>query len=170
MKIAMVHDWLVTYAGAERVLEQMLACYPEADVFSMVDFLPDGQRGFLQGKKAKTSFIQYLPWAKSKYRSYLPLMPLAVEQLDVSGYDVVISSSHAVAKGVRVRPEQVHVCYCHTPMRYAWDLREHYLGPRGLTHGVRGLDVAQRRDRGRAVGADELAARGAASGAACSGR
>jgi hypothetical protein len=100
MKIAMVHDWLVTYAGAERVLEQMLACYPEADVFSMVDFLPDGQRGFLQGKKAKTSFIQNLPWAQSKYRSYLPLMPLAVEQLDVSGYDVVISSSHAVAKGV----------------------------------------------------------------------
>lgn len=138
MKIAMVHDWLVTYAGAERVLEQMLACYPEADVFSMVDFLPDGQRGFLQGKKAKTSFIQYLPWAKSKYRSYLPLMPLAVEQLNVSAYDVVISSSHAVAKGVLVGPDQLHLCMCYSPIRYAWDMQHQYLSESGLDSGVKG--------------------------------
>lgn len=138
MKIAIVHDWLVTYAGAERVLEQMLACYPEADVFSMVDFLPDEQRGFLQGKKAKTSFIQYLPWAKSKYRSYLPLMPLAVEQLDVSGYDVVISSSHAVAKGVLVGPDQLHLCMCYSPIRYAWDMQHQYLSESGLDSGLKG--------------------------------
>ncbi len=138
MKIAMVHDWLVTYAGAERVLEQMLACYPEADVFSMVDFLPDGQRGFLQGKKAKTSFIQKLPWAQSKYRSYLPLMPLAVEQLDVSGYDVVISSSHAVAKGVLVGPDQLHLCMCYSPIRYAWDMQHQYLSESGLDSGLKG--------------------------------
>lgn len=138
MKIAMVHDWLVTYAGAERVLEQMLACYPEADVFSMVDFLPDGQRGFLQGKKAKTSFIQNLPWAQSKYRSYLPLMPLAVEQLDVSGYDVVISSSHAVAKGVLVGPDQLHLCMCYSPIRYAWDMQHQYLSESGLDSGLKG--------------------------------
>jgi glycosyltransferase involved in cell wall biosynthesis len=138
LRVAIVHDWLVTYAGAERVLEQMLACYPEADVFSMVDFLPDGQRGFLQGKKAKTSFIQYLPWAKSKYRSYLPLMPLAVEQLDVSGYDLVLSSSHAVAKGVLTGPDQLHICYCHTPMRYAWDLQHQYLQETGLDKGLKG--------------------------------
>lgn len=138
MKVAIVHDWLVTYAGAERVLEQMLICFPHADVFSMVDFLPNGQRGFLQGKKAKTSFIQNLPWAQSKYRSYLPLMPLAVEQLDVSAYDVVISSSHAVAKGVLVGPDQLHVCMCYSPIRYAWDMQHQYLKESGLDTGIKG--------------------------------
>jgi glycosyltransferase involved in cell wall biosynthesis len=138
MKIAIVHDWLVTYAGAERVLEQMLICFPHADVFSMVDFLDDQQRGFLQGKRAKTSFVQRLPWAKSKYRSYLPLMPLAVEQLDVSGYDVVISSSHAVAKGVLVGPDQLHVCMCYSPIRYAWDMQHQYLSESGLDSGLKG--------------------------------
>jgi glycosyltransferase involved in cell wall biosynthesis len=138
LRVAIVHDWLVTYAGAERVLEQMLACYPEADLFSMVDFLQDGQRGFLQGKKAKTSFIQRLPWAQAKYRSYLPLMPLAVEQLDVSGYDVVISSSHAVAKGVLVGPDQLHLCMCYSPIRYAWDLQHQYLKETGLDVGLKG--------------------------------
>jgi glycosyltransferase involved in cell wall biosynthesis len=138
MKIAIVHDWLVTYAGAERVLEQMLWCLPNADVFSVVDFVQDIQRGFLQGKKAKTSFIQYLPWAKSKYRSYLPLMPLAVEQLDVSGYDVVISSSHAVAKGILVGPDQLHLCMCYSPIRYAWDMQHQYLKESGLDAGIKG--------------------------------
>jgi glycosyltransferase involved in cell wall biosynthesis len=138
MKIVIVHDWLVTYAGAERVLEQMLICFPHADVFSMVDFLDDQQRGFLQGKRAKTSFVQRLPWAKSKYRSYLPLMPLAVEQLDVSAYDVVISSSHAVAKGVLVGPDQLHVCMCYSPIRYAWDMQHQYLKESGLDAGIKG--------------------------------
>jgi glycosyltransferase involved in cell wall biosynthesis len=138
IKVAIIHDWLVTYAGAERVLEQMLICFPHADVFSMVDFLDDQQRGFLQGKRAKTSFVQRLPWAKSKYRSYLPLMPLAVEQLDVSGYDVVISSSHAVAKGVLVGPDQLHVCMCYSPIRYAWDMQHQYLKESGLDSGIKG--------------------------------
>jgi glycosyltransferase involved in cell wall biosynthesis len=138
MKIAIVHDWLVTYAGAERVLEQMLICFPHADVFSMVDFLDEPERGFLQGKRAKTSFVQRLPWAKSKYRSYLPLMPLAVEQLDVSAYDVVISSSHAVAKGVLVGPDQLHVCMCYSPIRYAWDMQHQYLKESGLDAGIKG--------------------------------
>jgi glycosyltransferase involved in cell wall biosynthesis len=138
MKIAIIHDWLVTYAGAERVLQQMLACYPEADVFSIVDFLPDGQRGFLLGKKAKTTFIQNLPRAQSRYRSYLPLMSLAVEQLDVSGYDVVISSSHAVAKGILVGPDQLHVCMCYSPIRYAWDMQHQYLKESGLDSGING--------------------------------
>lgn len=139
MKIVIVHDWLVTYAGAERVLEQMLICFPHADVFSLVDFLDDSQRGFLQGKRAKISFVQRLPWAKSKYRSYLPLMPLAVEQLDVSAYDVVISSSHAVAKGVLVGPDQLHVCMCYSPIRYAWDMQHQYLKESGLDTGIKGL-------------------------------
>ena len=138
LKIAIIHDWLVTYAGAERVLEQMLICFPHADVFSLVDFLGDQQRGFLQGKHAKISFVQSLPWAKSKYRSYLPLMPLAVEQLDVSAYDVVISSSHAVAKGVLVGPDQLHVCMCYSPIRYAWDMQHQYLKESGLDVGIKG--------------------------------
>src|SRR5689334_15109036 len=91
VRVAIIHDWLVTYAGAERVLEQIVACFPEADIFSLVDFLDD--RSFLRGKPVTTSFIQKLPFARTKYRSYLPLMPLAIEQLDVSGSDLVISSS-----------------------------------------------------------------------------
>lgn len=138
LKIAIVHDWLTVYAGAERVLEQMLICYPEADIFSMVDFLPESQRAFLQGRPVTTSFIQNLPLAKSKYRSYLPLMPLAVEQFDLSAYDVIISSSHAVAKGVLTGPNQLHICLCYSPMRYAWDLQHQYLQETGLDHGLKG--------------------------------
>jgi glycosyltransferase involved in cell wall biosynthesis len=137
VKIAIVHDWLVTYAGAERVLEQMLICYPEADVFSTVDFVPAKDRAFLKGRPVTTTFIQHLPFAKTKYRHYLPLMPLAIEQLDLSAYDVVISSSHAVAKGVLVSPDQLHICLCYTPIRYAWDLQHQYLQEAGLTHGLK---------------------------------
>lgn len=135
MKVAVVHDWFVTYAGAERVVEQILVLYPSADIFSVVDFLPDDQRGFVRGKKAQTSFIQRLPFAQNKYRGYLPLMPLAIEQLDVSDYDLVISSSHAVAKGVITGPNQLHICYCHSPIRYAWDFQHQYLREAGLNKG-----------------------------------
>ncbi len=137
--MAIVHDWLPLYGGAERVLEQMLKVYPEADLFSMVDFIPEGEREFLQNKKVTTSFVQRLPGARTKYRSYLPLMPLAVEQFDLAGYDLVISSSYAVAKGVITGPEQLHVCYCHSPIRYAWDLEREYLRTAGLDRGVRGF-------------------------------
>ncbi|WP_233801387.1 glycosyltransferase family 4 protein [Paraburkholderia sp. HP33-1] len=133
VRIAIVHDWLVTYAGAEKVLEQIIACFPDADLFSLVDFLDD--RSFLRGKPVTTSFIQRLPLARSKYRSYLPLMPLAIEQLDVSAYDVVISSSHAVAKGILTGPDQVHISYVHSPIRYAWDLQHQYLQQSKLTNG-----------------------------------
>lgn len=138
MKVAIIHDWLVTYAGAERVLEQMIAAYPQADIFSTVDFLADGQRAFLQGRAVTTSFIQRLPLARKHYRQYLPLMPLAVEQFDLSAYDLVISSSHAVAKGVLVGPDQLHVCMCYSPIRYAWDLQHQYLKESGLDHGIKG--------------------------------
>ncbi|SAK52019.1 group 1 family glycosyl transferase [Caballeronia hypogeia] len=136
-RVAIVHDWLVTYAGAERVLEQIIACFPDADIFSVVDFLED--RSFLRGKRATTSFIQKLPFAKKRYRAYLPLMPLAIEQLDLSAYDLVISSSHAVAKGVLTGPDQVHVSYVHSPIRYAWDLQHQYLQQSNLTAGVKSL-------------------------------
>lgn len=138
MKIAIVHDWLVTYAGAEHVLAEMLALYPEADVFSVVDFLPARDRGFLAGRRIRTTFVQQLPQAEKRYRSYLPLMPWAVERLDLSGYDLVLSSSHAVAKGVVTRPDQPHICYCYSPMRYAWDMREEYLQEAGIGDGMKG--------------------------------
>jgi glycosyltransferase involved in cell wall biosynthesis len=138
-KVAVVHDWLTTFAGSERVLAQILRIWPEADLFSVVDFLPDEDRSALLGKHAVTSFIQRLPRAKTAYRSYLPLMPLAIEQLDVSGYDLVVSSSHAVAKGVLTGPDQFHVSYTHSPIRYAWDLQHQYLNEAGLKYGAKGL-------------------------------
>jgi len=137
-RIAIVHDWLVTYAGAERVLEQLLILYPQADLFAVCDFLPEAERGFLQGRRPRTTFIQRLPFARRKYRGYLPLMPLAIEQLDLSAYDLVISSSHAVAKGVLTGPDQLHVSYVHSPIRYAWDLQHQYLCESGLDQGVKG--------------------------------
>ena len=138
MRVAIVCDWLVVYAGAERVLEQILKIYPNADLFCLVDFLPEDQRGFVMNKRTHTSFIQNLPCAKKNYRSYLPLMPLAIEQLDVSDYDLVISSSHAVAKGILTGPDQVHISYVHSPIRYAWDLQHQYLQEANLTHGIKG--------------------------------
>jgi glycosyltransferase involved in cell wall biosynthesis len=139
MKIAIVCDWLITYAGSERVLGEILRCYPEADVFAVVDFIPEAERVFLLNKPIKTTFIQHLPFAKKRYRNYLPLMPLAIEQIDVSGYDLIISSSHAVAKGVITGPNQVHISYVHSPMRYAWDLQHQYLQESGLQRGIKGL-------------------------------
>src|SRR5215208_3026661 len=116
----------------------MLALYPEADLFSLVDFVPPDERAFLAGRKVQVSFIQRLPGARKHYRQYLPLMPLAVEQFDLSGYDLVISSSHAIAKGVLTGPDQLHVCFCHSPMRYAWDMQHQYLRQSGLDSGTRG--------------------------------
>ncbi|MBI4825089.1 MAG: glycosyltransferase family 4 protein [Nitrospirae bacterium] len=141
LRTAVIHDWLVTYAGSERLLEQVLKLYPDADLFSLVDFLPEEDRVFLSGKKAQTSFIQHLPMAKNKYRNYLPLMPCAIERFDLSEYELILSSSHAVAKGVRKKPNQLHICYCHTPMRYAWDLQEQYLKESKLDKGIKGALV-----------------------------
>ena len=137
-KIAIIHDWLVVYAGAEKVLEAILDIYPDADVFSTVDFISDEDRGFLKNKRVNTSFIQKLPFAKRKYRTYLPLMPLAIEQFDLSSYDLVISSSHAVAKGVITGPDQLHISYVHSPIRYAWDLQHQYLRESNLDSGLKG--------------------------------
>ncbi|WP_205195468.1 MULTISPECIES: glycosyltransferase family 4 protein [unclassified Burkholderia] len=137
-RVAVVHEWLTTYAGSEKVLEQILAIWPEADLYAVVDFLSDEDRRNLGGKQARTSFIQRLPRARSRYRAYLPLMPLAIEQFDMSGYDLVISSSHAVAKGILTGPDQLHVSYVHSPIRYAWDLQHRYLAESGLTSGLKG--------------------------------
>ncbi|HEY8948798.1 MAG TPA: glycosyltransferase [Rhizomicrobium sp.] len=137
MKVAIVHEWLVNYAGSERVLEQMIACFPDCDLYSVVDFIPTGERRFLQEKRSKSTFIQNLPFSSKWFRQYLALMPLAIEQLDVSSYDLVISSSHAVAKGVITGPDQLHICMCYSPIRYAWDLQHQYLKEAGLLSGLK---------------------------------
>lgn len=139
MKIAIVHEWLTTYAGSEKALEQIVGLFPEAGIFCVVDFLPENQRKFLAGHKVTTTFIQKLPFAHKKYRNYLPLMPLAISRLDLSAYDLVISSNHAVANGVRTSPDSTHVSYTYSPMRYAWDLREQYLKESNLDSGLRGV-------------------------------
>tara|TARA_A100001388_G_scaffold240460_1_gene196234 strand:+ start:489 stop:1619 length:1131 start_codon:yes stop_codon:yes gene_type:complete len=138
MKVAIIHDWLITYAGAERALEQIIEIYPDCDLFSIIDYLPSNQRRFIKNKKVETSFIQKLPFAKKHYRKYLSLMPLAIEQFDLSKYDLIISSSHAVAKGVITGPDQLHICYCYTPIRYAWDLQHQYLKEANLHKGILG--------------------------------
>ena len=137
LRIAIAHEWFVNYAGSERVVEQILNIFPHADLFAVVDFLDDSQRGFIQNKKVTTTFIQNLPFAKTKFRQYLPLMPIAIEQLDLSAYDLVISSSHAVAKGILTSPHQLHISYVHSPIRYAWDLQHQYLRESNLEHGIK---------------------------------
>jgi glycosyltransferase involved in cell wall biosynthesis len=137
VKVAIVHDWLVVSGGAEKVLQQIIECFPNADIFTLVDFLED--RTCIKGRPVQSSFIQKLPFAKKRYRGYLPLMPLAIEQIDLSGYDLVISSSYAVAKGVLTGPDQLHVSYVHSPIRYAWDLQHQYLKESGLSKGFKSI-------------------------------
>ncbi|EFH6264128.1 glycosyltransferase [Escherichia coli] len=137
--IGIVADWLVTYAGAERVIKEIIDIYPNSDLYSVVDFLSEQSRSYFHGKKASTTFIQKLPRAKKAYQKYLPLMPLAIEQLDVSSHDVIISSSHAVAKGILTGPDQLHISYVHSPIRYAWDLQHQYVRESHLDKGVKGI-------------------------------
>lgn len=136
MKVAIVHDWLTTWAGAEKALAELLNCFPQAEVFTTVHFLPADEITCLVGRKIHTSFIQKLPGARKHYRRYLPLMPLAIEQFDLKGFDLIISSSHAVAKGIISDPNAVHVCYCYSPMRYAWDMQHQYLRQSGKEKGI----------------------------------
>jgi glycosyltransferase involved in cell wall biosynthesis len=138
LKVAVIHEWLVTYAGAERVLEQILKIFPNSTIFSLIDFLPESERGFLQGRPVKTSFVQTLPLAEKHYRQYLPLFPLAIEQFDLTGFDLVISSQYCVSHGVITGPEQPHISYVHSPMRYAWDLYHQYMHESGLDKKRRG--------------------------------
>ncbi|XUM24732.1 glycosyltransferase [Bradyrhizobium oligotrophicum S58] len=139
MRVAIVHDWLYVLGGAEKVLQEILRCYPGADVFTLFDLLRPEDRAKLGFEKSHTSFLQKMPLLRKYHRSYLPLMPLAIEQLDLSSYDLVISSSCAVAKGVLTGPEQLHIAYVHSPMRYAWDLQHQYLQESGYATGVKGL-------------------------------
>ena len=137
LSVGLVADWLVTYAGAEKVIAEFISIFPESDLYSVVDFLSEENRTLFGNKKAKTTFIQKLPKSRSKYQNYLPLMPLAIEQLDVSKHDIILSSSHAVAKGVLTGPDQLHISYVHSPIRYAWDLQHQYLREAGLNKGLK---------------------------------
>lgn len=131
MKVALIHDWLTGMRGGERVLEAFCQLFPQADIFTLLHvkrhLSPE-----IEQRNIKTSFLQNLPWVSQKYRSYLPLMPIAIEQFNLEGYDLVISCSHCVAKGVITNPDTCHICYCFTPMRYVWDLYHQYFGPKRL--------------------------------------
>ncbi|HRZ95609.1 MAG TPA: glycosyltransferase [Candidatus Moranbacteria bacterium] len=120
MKIALVHDYLVQYGGAERVLECFCELFPYAPIYTLV-YNKDLMHGKFEGKNIKTSFVQKLPFAKNHHRIFPHIMPMAIEQFDFSAYDIVLSDSSSYAKGVITGPETLHICYMHTPMRYAWD-------------------------------------------------
>lgn len=139
MNVGIIGDWFVTFAGSEKVVAEFIEIYPDATIYSVVDFLSEDDKNKFKNKKINTTFIQKLPRAQRKYQQYLPLMPLAIEQLDVSAHDVILSSSHAVAKGVLTGPDQLHISYVHSPIRYAWDLQHQYLRESGLNRGLKGI-------------------------------
>jgi len=139
VRIAFVHEWLVTYAGSEKVLSEMLKDFPEADLFCLVDFSEGQFKSHFMGKTFRTSFLQRFKALSAKYRYFFPFMSIAVEQFDLSGYDIIVSNSHAVAKGVITGPDQLHICYCYTPMRYAWDLQHQYLREQRFDGRPRGV-------------------------------
>lgn len=140
MKKALISDWYYVNGGAEKVIHSINKIWDDFDHFALIDFLNDEDRKFiLNGKKAKTSFIQKLPTVKKNHRKFLQLFPIAIEQFDLRDFDLIISSSSAVAKGIRTNKNQLHICYCHSPMRYAWDLKEQYLKDAGLNKGLKGV-------------------------------
>lgn len=139
MKVAIVHDWLYTLGGAEKVLAAMFRCFPGADLFCLFDFLSADDRKSVGYERSFTSFLQKIPGVQRHHRLFLPIMPLAIEQLDFGSYDLILSSSFAVAKGILTGPDQFHVAYVHSPMRYAWDLQHQYLREAGLGRGPKGM-------------------------------
>ena len=149
MKVAIVHYWLVGMRGGEKVIEALCELYPQADIFTHV-YVPEMVSDTIRQRRVTTTFINSLPRASRMYKNYLPLMPLALEQLDLRGYDLIISSESGPAKGIIAPPEAVHVCYCHTPMRYIWNMYHDYRQGAGflarqmmppLTHYLRMWDV-----------------------------
>ncbi len=131
MQVALVHDWLTGMRGGEKCLEVFCELFPEADLFTLVH-VPGSVSPTIERHRIHTSLLQRLPGSARHYRWYLPLMPTAIETFDLSAYDMVLSSSHCVAKGVITHPEALHVAYVHTPMRYAWDLWPQYFPATGV--------------------------------------
>jgi glycosyltransferase involved in cell wall biosynthesis len=136
MKIALVHDWLTGMRGGEKCLEVLCELFPDAPIYTLLHN-KGTMSSTIESKKIFTSFINSLPAKQKQYRKYLPLFPFAIAQFDMSEYDVVISTSHAVAKNIRVRKDAVHICYCFTPMRYIWDMYEQYFGKGKAGIGIR---------------------------------
>lgn len=131
MKVALVHDWLTGMRGGEKCLEALCEIFPEATIFTLVH-VKGSVSSTIENMDIQTSFVQKLPFVRKRYRSYLPLFPAAIEQFDVRSFDLIVSSSHCVAKGVIPHPEAFHICYCHTPMRYVWAMYEEYFGQERL--------------------------------------
>lgn len=141
MKSAIIHDWLTSpVGGAEQCTAAIHALFP-SPIYTLITDKEKLQGSYFEGKEISPSWIQKLPWSRTKFRHYLPLFPLAIEDFDLSDYDCLLSSSHCVAKGVLTHPHQLHICYCHTPVRYAWDLMHSYLQQSGLNLGLKGFFV-----------------------------
>lgn len=140
MKKALIHDWYYVNGGAEKVIKSFNSIWDDFDHYALVDFLNNNDREtILNGKKVTTSFIQKLPTARKSHQNFLQLFPYAIEQFNLTGYDLVLSSSASVSKGVLTNQNQLHICYCHSPIRYAWDLYYQYIEESGLNKGIKGL-------------------------------
>lgn len=137
MKVAIVQEWLVTVGGSDKVVKAILDVFPDADIYTLVAKKEVCDELGIPWEKVHTSFIQKMPLGTKKHRAYLPLFPFAIEQFDLREYDVVISSSHCVAKGVLTKADQLHICYCHSPIRYCWDMYNEYLEESHLDKGFK---------------------------------
>lgn len=137
MKVAIVQEWLVTVGGSDKVVKAILDVFPDADIYTLVAKKDVCDELGIPWEKVHTSFIQKMPLGTKKHRAYLPLFPFAIEQFDLRGYDVVISSSHCVAKGILTKADQLHICYCHSPIRYCWDMYNEYLEESHLDKGFK---------------------------------
>ena len=137
MKVAIIQEWLVTVGGSDKVTKAILDVFPEADIYTLVAKKEICDELGIPWEQVHTSFIQNMPFAQKKHRAYLPLFPFAIEQFDLRGYDVIISSSHCVAKGVLTKEDQLHICYCHSPIRYVWDMYNEYLEESNLSKGLK---------------------------------
>ncbi len=140
MKYALVHEWLTPKAtgGSELVVQAILNSF-EADLYALIDFESTNKESYLFGRNIGTTFLQHFPDSQNGVQKYLPLLPFAIEQLDLRSYDIILSSAHTVAKGVLTSPTQMHVCYCHTPMRFAWELTFDYLRSSQMGRGLPGV-------------------------------
>jgi len=136
MKVALIHEWLVTLAGAESVLKSIYSSFP-GHIYTLFHDERGVEKSVWNRGDIHPSFLQKIPFARRHHRAFLPLFPLAVEQFDLRDYNLIISSSYAVGKGVLTSSDQLHICYCHSPMRYIWDLTFEYLETSGLTHGIK---------------------------------
>ena len=137
MKVAIVQEWLVTVGGSDKVVKAILDVFPDADIYTLVAKKEVCDELGIPWEKVHTSFIQKMPLGTKKHRAYLPLFPFAIEQFDLRGYDVIISSSHCVAKGILTKADQLHICYCHSPIRYCWDMYNEYLEESHLNKGFK---------------------------------